>query len=97
MSLYAEKIIVRDHERNEDVDVAFGHNTICDCVTIRRGEDIVCLSDDEFDALAVLMIRDFVSRESIEKAIELTSTDKKNPYRIFIARTVDDEKWNEDD
>ena len=97
MSLYAEKIIVRDHERNEDVDVAFGHNTICDCVTIRRGEDSVCLSDDEFDALAVLMIRDFVSRESIEKAIELTSTDKKNPYRIFIARTVDDEKWNEDD
>lgn len=97
MSLYAEKIIVRDHERNEDVDVAFGHNTICDCVTIRRGEDSVCLSDDEFDALAVLMIRDFVSRESIEKAIELTSTDKKNPYRIFIARTVDDEKWNGDD
>ena len=97
MSLYAEKIIVRDHERNEDVDVAFGHNTICDCVTIRRGEDTVCLSDDEFDALAVLMIRDFVSRESIEKAIELTSTDKKNPYRIFIARTVDDEKWNWDD
>ena len=97
MSLYAEKIIVRDHERNEDVDVAFGHNTICDCVTIRRGEDSVCLSDDEFDALAVLMIRDFVSRESIEKAIELTSTDKKNPYRIFIARTVDDEKWNVDD
>ncbi len=97
MSLYAEKIIVRDHERNEDVDVAFGHNTICDCVTIRRGEDTVCLSDDEFDALAVLMIRDFVSRESIEKAIELTSTDKKNPYRIFIARTVDDEKWNGDD
>ena len=97
MSLYAEKIIVRDHERNEDVDVAFGHNTICDCVTIRRGEDSVCLSDDEFDALAVLMIRDFVSRESIEKAIELTSTDKKNPYRIFIARTVDDEKWNWDD
>ena len=92
MSLYAEKIIVRDHERNEDVDVAFGHNTICDCVTIRRGEDTVCLSDDEFDALAVLMIRDFVSRESIEKAIELTSTDKKNPYRIFTARTVDDEK-----
>ena len=97
MSLYAEKIIVRDHERNEDVDVAFGHNTICDCVTLRRGEDSVCLSDDEFDALAVLMIRDFVSRESIEKAIELTSTDKKNPYRIFIARTVDDEKWNVDD
>lgn len=97
MSLYAEKIIVRDHERNEDVDVAFGHNTICDCVTIRRGEDTVCLSDDEFDALAVLMIRDFVSRESIEKAIELTSTDKKNPYRIFIARTVDDKKWNGDD
>lgn len=97
MSLYAEKIIVRDHERNEDVDVAFGHNTICDCVTIRRGEDTVCLSDDEFDALAVLMIRDFVSRESIEKAIELTSTDKKNQYRIFIARTVDDEKWNGDD
>ena len=97
MSLYAEKIIVRDHERNEDVDVAFGHNTICDCVTIRRGEDSVCLSDDEFNALAVLMIRDFVSRESIEKAIELTSTDKKNPYRIFIARTVDDEKWNGDD
>ena len=97
MSLYAEKIIVRDHERNEDVDVAFGHNTICDCVTIRRGEDTVCLSDDEFDALAVLMIRDFVSRESIEKAIELTSTDKKNPSRIFIARTVDDEKWNGDD
>ena len=97
MSLYAEKIIVRDHERNEDVDVAFGHNTICDCVTIRRGEDSVCLSDDEFDALAVLMIRDFVSRDSIEKAIELTSTDKKNPYRIFIARTVDDEKWNVDD
>ena len=97
MSLYAEKIIVRDHERNEDVDVAFGHNTICDCVTIRRGEDSVCLSDDEFDALAVLMIRDFVSRESIENAIELTSTDKKNPYRIFIARTVDDEKWNGDD
>ncbi|MCI7270607.1 MAG: hypothetical protein MR561_10375 [Prevotella sp.] len=97
MSLYAEKIIVRDHERNEDVDVAFGHNTICDCVTIRRGEDTICLSDDEFDALAVLMIRDFVSRESIEKAIELTSTDKKNPYRIFIARTVDDEKWNGDD
>ncbi len=97
MSLYAEKIIVRDHKRNEDVDVAFGHNTICDCVTIRRGEDTVCLSDDEFDALAVLMIRDFVSRESIEKAIELTSTDKKNPYRIFIARTVDDEKWNGDD
>ena len=97
MSLYAEKIIVRDHERNEDVDVAFGHNTICDCVTIRRGEDSVCLSDDEFDALAVLMIRDFVSRESIEKAIELTSTDKKNPYRIFTARTVDDEKWNVDD
>lgn len=97
MSLYAEKIIVRDYERNEDVDVAFGHNTICDCVTIRRGEDSVCLSDDEFDALAVLMIRDFVSRESIEKAIELTSTDKKNPYRIFIARTVDDEKWNGDD
>ena len=97
MSLYAEKIIVRDNERNEDVDVAFGHNTICDCVTIRRGEDSVCLSDDEFDALAVLMIRDFVSRESIEKAIELTSTDKKNPYRIFIARTVDDEKWNVDD
>ena len=97
MSLYAEKIIVRDNERNEDVDVAFGHNTICDCVTIRRGEDSVCLSDDEFDALAVLMIRDFVSRESIEKAIELTSTDKKNPYRIFIARTVDDEKWNGDD
>ena len=97
MSLYAEKIIVRDHERNEDVDVAFGHNTICDCVTIRRGEDSVCLSDDEFDALAVLMIRDFVSRESIEKAIELTSTDNKNPYRIFIARTVDDEKWNGDD
>lgn len=97
MSLYAEKIIVRDHERNEDVDVAFGHNTICDCVTIRRGEDTVCLSDEEFDALAVLMIRDFVSRESIEKAIELTSTDKKNPYRIFIARTVDDEKWNGDD
>ena len=97
MSLYAEKIIVRDHERNEDVDVAFGHNTICDCVTIRRGEDSVCLSDDEFDALAVLMIRDFVSRDSIEKAIELTSTDKKNPYRIFIARTVDDEKWNGDD
>ena len=97
MSLYAEKIIVRDHERNEEVDVAFGHNTICDCVTIRRGEDTVCLSDDEFDALAVLMIRDFVSRESIEKAIELTSTDKKNPYRIFIARTVDDEKWNGDD
>ena len=97
MSLYAEKIIVRDHERNKDVDVAFGHNTICDCVTIRRGEDSVCLSDDEFDALAVLMIRDFVSRESIEKAIELTSTDKKNPYRIFIARTVDDEKWNGDD
>ena len=97
MSLYAEKIIVRDHERNEDVDVAFGHNTICDCITIRRGEDTVCLSDDEFDALAVLMIRDFVSRESIEKAIELTSTDKKNPYRIFIARTVDDEKWNGDD
>ena len=97
MSLYAEKIIVRDHERNEDVDVAFGHNTICDCVTIRRGEDSVCLSDDEFDALAVLMIRDFVSRESIEKAVELTSTDKKNPYRIFIARTVDDEKWNGDD
>ena len=97
MSLYAEKIIVRDHERNEDVDVAFGHNTICDCVTIRRGEDSVCLSDDEFDALAVLMIRDFVSRESIEKAIELTSTDKKNPYRIFIARTVDDENWNVDD
>ena len=97
MSLYAEKIIVRDHERNEDVDVAFGHNTICDCVTIRRGEDTVCLSDDEFDALAVLMIRDFVSRESIEKAIEITSTDKKNPYSIFIARTVDDEKWNVDD
>lgn len=97
MSLYAEKIIVRDHERNEDVDVAFGHNTICDCITIRRGEDTICLSDDEFDALAVLMIRDFVSRESIEKAIELTSTDKKNPYRIFIARTVDDEKWNGDD
>lgn len=97
MSLYAEKIIVRDHERNEDVDVAFGHNTICDCVTIRRGEDFVCLSDDEFDALAVLMIRDFVSRESIENAIELTSTDKKNPYRIFTARTVDDEKWNGDD
>ena len=97
MSLYAEKIIVRDHERNEDVDVAFGHNTICDCVTIRRGEDTVCLSGDEFDALAVLMIRDFVSRESIEKAIEITSTDKKNPYRIFIARTVDDEKWNGDD
>jgi hypothetical protein len=97
MSLYAEKIIVRDLERNEDVDVAFGHNTICDFVTIRRGEDTVCLSDDEFDALAVLMIRDFVSRESIEKAIELTSTDKKNPYRIFIARTVDDEKWNGDD
>ena len=97
MSLYAEKIIVRDHERNEDVDVAFGHNTICDCVTIRRGEDSVCLSDDEFDALAVLMIRDFVSRESIEKAIELTSTDKKNPYCIFTARTVDDEKWNGDD
>lgn len=97
MSLYAEKIIVRDHEHNEDVDVAFGHNTICDCVSIRRGEDTVCLSDDEFDALAVLMIRDFVSRESIEKAIELTSTDKKNPYRIFIARTVDDEKWNGDD
>ena len=97
MSLYAEKIIVRDHERNEDVDVAFGHNTICDCVTIRRGEDSVCLSDDEFDALAVLMIRDFVSRESIEKAIELTSIDKKNPYRIFTARTVDDEKWNGDD
>ena len=97
MSLYAEKIIVRDHERNEDVDVAFGHNTICDCVTIRRGEDTVCLSDDEFDALAVLMIRDFVSRESIENAIELTSTDKKNPYRIFIARTVDDEKWSGDD
>ena len=97
MSLYAEKIIVRDHERNEDVDVAFGHNTICDCVTIRRGEDTVCLSDDEFDALAVLMIRDFVSRESIEKAIELTSTDKKNPYRIFTARTVDDEKWSGDD
>ena len=97
MSLYAEKIIVRDHERNEDVDVAFGHNTICDCVTIRRGEDTVCLSDDEFDALAVLMIRDFVSRKSIENAIELTSTDKKNPYRIFTARTVDDEKWNWDD
>lgn len=97
MSLYAEKIIVRNIESNEDVDVAFGHNTICDCVTIRRGEDTVCLSDDEFDALAVLMIRDFVSRESIEKAIELTSTDKKNPYRIFIARTVDDEKWNGDD
>ena len=97
MSLYAEKIIVRDHERNEDVDVAFGHNTICDCVTIRRGEDTVCLSDDEFDALAVLMIRDFVSRESIENAIELTSTDKKNPYHIFTARTVDDEKWNGDD
>lgn len=97
MSLYAEKITVRDHERNEDVDVAFGHNTICDLVTIRRGEDTVCLSDDEFDALAVLMIRDFVSRESIEKAIELTSTDKKNPYRIFIAQTVDDEKWNGDD
>ena len=97
MSLYAEKIIVRDHERNEDVDVAFGHNTICDCVTIRRGEDTVCLSDDEFDALAVLMIRDFISRESIEKAIELTSTDKKIPYRIFMARTVDDEKWNGDD
>ena len=97
MSLYAEKIIVRDHERNEDVDVAFGHNTICDCVTIRRGEDSVCLSDDEFDALAVLMIRDFVSRESIENAIELTSTDKKTPYSIFTARTVDDEKWNGDD
>ena len=97
MSLYAEKIIVRDLERNEYVDVAFGHNTICECVNIRRGEDTVCLSDDEFDALAVLMIRDFVSRESIEKAIELTSTDKKNPYRIFIARTVDDEKWNGDD
>ncbi len=97
MSLYAEKIIVRDYERNEDVDVAFGHNTICDCVTIRRGEDTVCLSDDEFDALAVLMIRDFVSRKSIENAIELTSTDKKNPYRIFTARTVDDENWSGDD
>ena len=97
MSLYAEKIIVRDHERNEDVDVAFGHNTICDCITIRRGEDTVCLSDDEFDALAVLMIRDFVSRNSIENAIELTSPDKKNPYRIFTARTVKNEKWNGDD
>lgn len=97
MSLYAEKIIVRDNERNEDVDVAFGHDTICDCVTIRRGEDTVCLSNDEFDALAVLMIRDFVSRCSIEDAIELTRIDKKNPYRIFTAQTVDDEKWNVDE
>ena len=97
MSLYAGKLIVRDYERNGDVYGAFGRNTICDCITIRRGEDTVCLSDDEFDALAVLMIRDFVSRESIENAIELTSTDKKNPYRIFTARTVDDEKWNGDD
>jgi hypothetical protein len=97
MSLYAEKIIVRNIESNEDVDVAFGHNTICDCVTIRRGEETVYLSGDELDALAVLMIRDFISRKSIENAIELCSTDKKNPYCIFSARTVDDKKWNGDD
>nr|DAL54132.1 MAG TPA_asm: hypothetical protein [Caudoviricetes sp.] len=97
MSLYAEKIIIRDHESNKDIDVAFGHNTICDCVTIRRGEETVCLSGDEFNALAVLMVRDFVSRENIENAIELDSTDKKNPYRIFTARTVNDEKWAEYD
>ena len=97
MSLYAEKIIVRDHENNKDVDVAFGHNTICDCVTIRRGEETICLSGDELKALAVLMVRDFVSRKSIENAIELENIDKKNPYRIFTARAVDDEKWTEHD
>lgn len=97
MSFYAEKIIVRNIESNEDVDVAFGHNTICDFVTIRRGEETVYLSDDELDALAVLMIRDFISRKSIENAIELCSTDKKNPYCIFSARTVDDEKWTKEE
>lgn len=97
MSLYAEKIIVRDYENDKDVDVAFGHNTICDCVTIRRGEETICLSGDEFRALAVLMVRDFASRADIENAIESESVYKKNPYRIFTARTVDDEKWTECD
>lgn len=92
MSLYAEKIIVKDN-KNEDIDVAFGYDSNSDIITIRRGKETLHLSDDEMDALAMLMVRSCAARFALENAVEIFHTDKKYFCDIFSARTVNDVKW----
>ena len=90
-TLKIEKDNFREHS------VILSRSTVSDVVVIKCGSKSVCLEQDEFKALAHLMIYDFYTRGMIKEAQEHSRNDVR-PYDIYSTPDIEgyDEKINWD-
>ena len=82
MSYNTEKIIVKNDDNGKEEDVKLFYSTITDIVAITCGEDEVCLTEDQFKALAYLIRRCFYTRDILDK-MQVAIDRCKCPYNVF--------------
>lgn len=90
MSYNTTKITVFNDEKEKDEDVKLFYSTITDNVGITCGEQDVFLTEDQFKALAYLMMRCFYTRDMLDKMLVDISC-CKCPYDVFSSH--DGETW----
>ena len=82
MSHNTTKITVFSDLIEKDEDVKLYYSTVTDIVAITCGEDEVCLTEDQFKALAYLMRRCFYTRDILDK-MQVAIDRCKCPYNVF--------------
>ena len=82
MSHNTTKITVFNDIDEKDEDVKLYYSTVTDIVGITCGEDEVCLTKDQFKALAYLMRKCFYTRDILDK-MQVAIDRCKCPYNVF--------------
>ena len=90
MSYNTTKITVFNDEKGKDEDVELFYSTITDNVGITCGEQDVFLTQDQFKALAYLMLRCFYTRDMLDKML-VDMFCSKLPYNVFSSH--DEKTW----
>ena len=89
MSHNTTKITVFNDLIEEDEDVKLYYSTVTDTVGIACGEEEVCLTKDQFKALAYLMRKCFYTRDMLDEMQKIP--DNKRPYNVFSS--LDEKTW----
>ena len=89
MSHNTTKITVFNDLIEKDEDVKLYYSTVTDIVGITCGEAEVCLTKDQFKALAYLMRKCFYTRDILDE-MQMVS-DSKHPYNVFSS--FDEMTW----
>ena len=89
MSHNTTKITVFNDIDEKDEDVKLYYSTVTDIVGITCGEEEVCLTKDQFKALAYLMRKCFYTRGILDEMQNIP--DNKRPYNVFSS--FDEKTW----